>query len=151
MQDRKEMLAEGERTLDLSVRDRVSFKEADFFAPQPTKNAGVYLLRQCTHNWADEDVIRIFKAIVPGLEFSSPTTPLLINDIVLPVAGITSRLKEREMRETDMAMLVSFGARQRTKADFEFLLKEADPRYEIRKVKDTGALGLLEVYLNHDN
>ena len=47
-----------------------------------------------------------------------------------------------------MVMLVNCGARQRTKAEFELLLKEADPRYEIRNVFDNGPLCLLEVHLN---
>jgi hypothetical protein len=46
-----------------------------------------------------------------------------------------------------MVMLVNCGAKQRTKAEFESLLKQADPRYEIRNVYDNGPLGLLEVYL----
>lgn len=89
----------------------------------------------------------MFKSVVPGLQGSSPETPLLINDIVMPEAGTVPRLKERAMREADMVMLVSFGAKQRTRAEFEDLLKRADPRYEISKVHDTGALGLLEIYL----
>ena len=44
-------------------------------------------------------------------------------------------------------MLVNCGSKQRTKAEFEALLKEADPRYEIQNVYDDGPLGLLEVYL----
>lgn len=104
-------------------------------------------MRQCTHNWADHDVVNMFKSVVPGLEGSAPDTPFLINDIVLPEAGTVPRHKEREMRQADMVMMVSFGAKQRTKAEFEALLKEADPRYEIRKVHDTGALGLLEINL----
>ena len=45
-------------------------------------------------------------------------------------------------------MLVNCGAEQRTQAEFESLLKEADPRYEIRSVFDNETLDLLEVYLN---
>ena len=141
-----DMLAQGQSLLTDDIRDRVTFKQANFFEPQTTP-AAAYLIRQCTHNWADHDVVQMFKSVVPGLESSPPETPLLINDIVLPELGTVSRLKEREMRQADMVMLVSFGAKQRTKAEFNALLKEADPRYEIRKVLDVGALGLLEVYL----
>ncbi|KAI1635392.1 S-adenosyl-L-methionine-dependent methyltransferase [Biscogniauxia mediterranea] len=142
-----DMLGQGQRLLTDDVRDRVSFAKANFFEPQPFKGAAAYLLRQCAHNWADKDVVAMFKAVVPGLEGSSPETPLLINDIVLPEPGTVSRLSEREMRQADMVMMVSFGSKQRTRAEFDALLKEADPRYEIRKAHDRGALGLLEVYL----
>ena len=141
------MLAEGQKLLTDDIRDRISFSKQSFFEPQPYKGVGAFLIRQCTHNWADHDVVTMFKSVVPGLEGSAPDTPLLINDIVLPEAGTVPRHKEREMRQADMVMMVSFGAKQRTKTEFETLLKEADPRYDIRKVHNTGALGLLEVYL----
>lgn len=141
------MLAEGQKLLTDDIRDRISFSKQSFFEPQPYKDAAAFLIRQCTHNWADHDVVTMFKSMIPGLEGSAPDTPLLINDIVLPEARTVPRHKEREMRQADMVMMVSFGAKQRTKAEFEALLKEADPRYEIHKVHDTGALGLIEVYL----
>ncbi|RYP28273.1 hypothetical protein DL767_007293 [Monosporascus sp. MG133] len=142
-----DMLAQGQKLLTDDVRDRVYFAKASFFEPQPYKGAAAYLLRQCVHNWADHDVVTMFKSVVPGLEGSAPNTPLLINEIVLPEPGTVPRYWEREMRQADMVMMVSFGAKQRTKAEFDALLKEADPRYEIRKVHERGALGLLEVYL----
>lgn len=46
-----------------------------------------------------------------------------------------------------MIMLVSLGGKQRTRLEFEALLREADPRYEVYRVHATGPLGLLEVYL----
>jgi len=141
------MLGQGQRLLTDDVRNRVSFTKASFFEPQPYKGAAAYLIRQCVHNWADKDVVIMFKSVVPGLEGSAPGTPLLINDIVLPEPGTVPRYWEREMRQADMVMMVSFGAKQRTQAEFEVLLKEADPRYEISKIHDKGALGLLEVYL----
>lgn len=141
------MFAQGQRLLTDDVRNRVSFSRASFFEPQPYKGASAYLIRQCTHNWADHDVVTMFRSVVPGLEGSPEGTPLLINDIVLPEPGTVPRYWEREMRQADMVMLVSFGAKQRTKQEFEKLLKEADERYEIRKVHDKGALGLLEVHL----
>ncbi|KAH7256096.1 S-adenosyl-L-methionine-dependent methyltransferase [Fusarium tricinctum] len=150
VQDQNEdMLAVGQNLLTDDVRGRVSFTKASFFEPQTYKGAAAYMIRQCTHNWADKDVVTMFKSVVPGLESSPPETPLLINDIILPEPGTVSRIWEREMRQADMVMLVSYGAKQRTRAEFESLLKEADTRYEIRKVHDSGALGVLEVYLRH--
>ncbi|KAH7629298.1 hypothetical protein B0T09DRAFT_308306 [Sordaria sp. MPI-SDFR-AT-0083] len=54
-------------------------------------DAAAFLIRQCTHNWADKDVVTIFKAFVPGLKNSSPETPLLINDITIPKPGTWPR------------------------------------------------------------
>lgn len=141
------MLAEGRDSLTDELRGRVTYLQHSFFEPQPTKDAAAFLIRQCTHNWADQDVVTIFKSFVVGLEGSSPSTPLLINDIIIPEPGTWPRHQERLVRQVDMVMLVNCGAKQRTKAEFETLLKEADPRYEIRNVYDNGPLGLLEVYL----
>lgn len=141
------MLAEGRESLTDELRSRVTYLQHSFFEPQPTKNAAAFLIRQCTHNWADRDVVTIFESFVPGLEGSSSGTPLLINDIIIPEPGTWPRHQERLVRQVDMVMLVNCGAKQRTKAEFESLLKEADSRYEIRNVYDNGPLGLLEVYL----
>lgn len=143
------MLAEGLRLLSDDVRDRISFTNASFFEPQQFTGASAYLLRQCTHNWADHDVVTMFKSVVPGLEGSDPDTPLLINDMILPEPGSeVDRMWERERRQADMVMMMCLGAKQRTVAEFESLLNEADPRFVIRKVHEQGALGLLEVYLD---
>jgi hypothetical protein len=141
------MLGQGKAKLTDDIRDRVSFTTHSFFDPQPQKDASVFLIRQCTHNWADPDVVTIFKSLVPGLENSDPNTPLLINDIILPEANAWPKHRERLARQVDMIMLVNCGAKQRSRAEFAALLKESDPRYEIRNVLDDGPLGLLEVYL----
>jgi hypothetical protein len=141
------MLAEGRDSLTDELRSRVTYLQHSFFEPQPIKDAAVFLIRQCTHNWADHDVVTIFKSFVPGLEASGPGTPLLINDIIVPEPGTWPRHQERLVRQVDMVMLVNCGAKQRTKAEFESLLKEADARYEIRNVFDNGPLGLIEAYL----
>lgn len=145
------MLASGQRLLTPDVRGRVTFTQANFFAPQAHPGASAYLIRQCTHNWADHDVVTMLKAVVPGLEGSAPGTPLLINDMIMPEPGAKGvpRVWELERRHADMVMLVCYGAKQRTVSEFGKLLKEADPRYVIRKVHaESGALGLLEVYLD---
>ena len=98
-------------------------------------SARLSLLRQCTHNSADHDVVTIFKPVVPGLGSSDPETPRLINDMVLPESGLgVERIWERERREADMVMLMSFGAKQRTGAEFKNLLNEADTRLRITKM-----------------
>ena len=142
------MLAEGRESLHDDLRGRVTFTKHNFFEPQPIRDAAAFLIRQCTHNWVDRDVVTIFKSFVSGLEHSGPHTPLLINDIIIPKPGTWPRHQERLVRQVDMIMLVNCGAKERTKAEFESLLREADPRYEIRNSFGNGPLGLLEVYLN---
>jgi hypothetical protein len=113
------MLAAGRDSLTDEIRDRVTYLQNSFFEPQPTKDAAAFLIRQCKHNWADKDVVKIFKSFIPGLENSSPETPLLINDIIIPEPGTWPRHQERLVRQVDMVMLVNCGAKQWSKAEFE--------------------------------
>ncbi|KAI0102814.1 S-adenosyl-L-methionine-dependent methyltransferase [Nemania sp. FL0031] len=146
-----DMLAEGRALLTDDVKERITFEQHSFFEPQPLRKdepAAAYVIRQCTHNWCDRDVVTMFRCLVPGLESSGPDTPLLVNDIVMPEPGESwPRLLERDIRQIDMIMLICFGGKQRTKAEFAALLTEADARYEIRRVHAAGPLGLLEIYL----
>jgi hypothetical protein len=107
---------------------RVEFMQHDFFAPQPIHDAGAYLLRQITHNWSDAECIKIFRAIVPALESSSISTPLLINDTIVPQHRTTSRFAEHNLRQVDIMMHIALGAKQRTEEEFTQLLHEADTR-----------------------
>ena len=145
------MLEEGRRLLTDDLSGRINIVRQDFFEPQSRREddtAAAYLLRQCTHNWCDPDVVTMFRCLVPGLESSGLGTPLLINDIVMHEPGQRwPRLLERDIRQIDMIMLICFSGKQRTRAEFEALLKEADARYEIENVYATGPMGLLEVYL----
>lgn len=140
------MLAEGKNLVG-QLDDRISFMQYNFFEPQPLRDVAAFFIRQCTHNWCDRDVVTMFKGFVPGLEGSVAGTPLLINDIVMPEPGERPAHEERSLRQLDMLMLIGFGSKQRTRAEFETLLKEADSRYEIVSVQATGSMGLVEVHL----
>ncbi|RYP70070.1 hypothetical protein DL771_005687 [Monosporascus sp. 5C6A] len=141
------MLQQGRSKLPPSIQDRVTYMQYDFFSPQPMRDVAAFFIRQCIHNWSDRNAIRIFQAFVPGLEGSKPGTPLLINDTIMPEPGAWPAHEERMLRQMDILMMIGLGAKQRTRAEFETLLKQADPRYEVKSVFADGALGLLGVCL----
>jgi hypothetical protein len=162
VQDSADMHAAGQSLLTDDIRGRVSFMQHSFFEPQLVGDAAAYILRACALNWCDQDVVTMFRSLMPGLERSEPTmfrslmpglerseptTPLLINDLVLPAQGTLTRDFERGMRQIDLIMLVGFGGKLRTEVDFEALLKQADERYEVCSFRPEGLMGLLEVYL----
>lgn len=148
MQDHSDRpLAQGQGLLTDDIRDRISFSKHDYFEAQPCRDMAAFILRQCLHSWGDREAVKMLKAIVPGLENSAPGTPLLINEVIMSEPGVQPRLKEQEQRRMDMLMMVVCGGKERTVAQYEILLKEADPRYEISRVYDVGALGLIEVHL----
>lgn len=142
-----DMIAQGKPLLTPAVRDRVTYQRHNFFHEQPVHDASAFFIRQCVHNWPDAECVKILRNFVPALEKCAPGTPLLINDTVLPKLGEKTRYEERGLRQLDIAMLVVINAKQRTEKEFRALLKEADERFEVRKVHSEGSMGLVEVYL----
>ncbi|KAI1312683.1 putative O-methyltransferase [Xylaria venustula] len=144
------MLEEGPKRADYSqVHDRVSFMQYSFYDPQPVTDAGLFFLRQVIHNYPDDVCVKIFKSFVPAMEkgTQSPRPSLLINDMLLPPPNVEPKVEEHHLRQIDIHMLDGYAAKQRTLLEFETLLKEADPRFEVVKVHGKGVLGLIEVQL----
>ncbi|KAI4162781.1 MAG: hypothetical protein LQ342_003668, partial [Letrouitia transgressa] len=110
--------------------DRVHFMHHSFFDNQPIAPTSAYFMRSCIHNWPDDDCVRIFRALVPALERCASGTPFLINDTILPDLGTRTKYEERDLRQLDLCMMVALGAKQRTRGEFERLLREADRRYQ---------------------
>jgi hypothetical protein len=138
------MLSQAQRDVD----NQVTFQKHDFFEPQPVHDASAFILRQCIHNYSDEDAVKILRAVFPALERCGRGTPLLINDVVLPDSGTTTRFEEHHLRQVDFCMMVALGAKQRSEGEFDRLIKEADARFEIVNVRRSPVgLGLLEVHL----
>ncbi|KAF2259438.1 S-adenosyl-L-methionine-dependent methyltransferase [Lojkania enalia] len=144
------MLADGQARLTPDVVERVSFMQHDFFSEQPITDASAFFIRQCLHNWNDEDCVKIIRALVPALEKCKPGTPLLINDEILPMLNQKTKFEEHLLRQYDMCMFVVFGSKQRTEKEFEKLLKRADPRFKVVKVHGTNSMGLVEAHLSHE-
>ncbi|KAF2473020.1 sterigmatocystin 8-O-methyltransferase precursor [Lindgomyces ingoldianus] len=147
----EDLLAQGKGQNLSDIGSRVTFMKHDFFQTQPQLNAGAYFIRQVLHNWNDDDCVRILKAVVPALEKCNPNTPLLINETILPEPGTLSRYEEHSLRQVDMLVMVALGAKQRTQAEFQDLLHQADPCLEIVRVYGTGSMGLLEVQMIKDS
>ncbi|KAF1850335.1 O-methyltransferas-like protein [Cucurbitaria berberidis CBS 394.84] len=150
VQDSLSMLSSAAQNDFSDLNGRVTFMPHDFFTPQPVSGAAAYLLRYITHNWSDEDCIRIFRQLVPALEKSPPGTPLLINDVVLPALGEASRYHDNRMRQVDIMMMLVLGAKQRTEEQFRTLLSDADSRLKIRAIHGKGNMSLIEAYLDVD-
>ncbi|KAL8881680.1 MAG: hypothetical protein Q9198_001163 [Flavoplaca austrocitrina] len=148
-----DMIAQGQPLLaktsasDPSLRSRVQYMRHNFFDPQPVRDASAFFIRQCVHNWPDKECVQILRRFIPALEAAPPGTPLIINDTVLPKMGSRTRYEERLLRQLDIAMLVVINAKQRTEKEFRALVKEADSRFEVKKVHSEGSMGLVEIYL----
>lgn len=142
------LLSQGASKLASEYTARIKFQQHDFFTPQPLTDAAVFFMRQCLHNWPDEDCVKILRGFVPALEQCKDGTCLLINESILPSPGILPKLEERLLRQVDMSMLINLGSRQRTADDYRNLIKQADVRLQIVNVHSVGSMGLIEVQLS---
>lgn len=125
------MLAQGENLWTGALRDRVQFKQHDYYQPQPVRDAGAFFVRQVVHNLNDSQFTKLLQAAVPALEKCAPGTPLLINDTVLPNPGEKPAWEEWSLRQMDLCMWVCFGAKQRSVDEFRKLIRQADSRLEV--------------------
>ncbi|KAM0444873.1 hypothetical protein ACHAQK_002402 [Fusarium lateritium] len=140
-------LAEGKSKVGSDIAPRVKFMQHDFFGEQTITDANAFFLRQCLHNWNDGDCIKVIRALVPALEKCKPGTRILINEVILPERNEMSKFEEYLSRQVDICMFVVAGAKERSRKQFEKILKEADSRLEVVKVHGTRTMGLLEVCL----
>lgn len=74
----------------------MKFVPHDFFQPQPTPGADVYVLRHICHNWSVDNCVRILRQIVPALRPHSKI--LLVEVVVTPSNAEESKVAERYMR-----------------------------------------------------
>ena len=145
-----EMLAQAQHSIH-DLNGRVTFQQHNFFETQPVTDADAFFLRQCLHNNNDANCVKIIQAIVPALERCKAGTPLLINDVIMPESGTTTRHEEHHLRQVDICMMVTLGAKPRTEKEFRRLLKQADARLEVARAwPNPLGVGLLEVHLNTD-
>lgn len=134
--------------LPKDIQSRVQAFEHDFFQPQPQRNADIYLLRTILHDWPDADAIKIIKCVVDAM---TPSSRLLIMDMVLPKPGSGSSIHEAALRQKDLMMIGTFNAKEREEDEWHALLKKADPRLVIRAImRPSGSeLSVIEVVLRH--
>lgn len=118
--DTEEGLAQAPTALEAhGLTARCSLVAGDFFRSVP-RGADVYLMKSVLHDWSDEQAATI---LTHCREVLPPAGRVLIVEPVLPevvdheTAGLTYL--------TDLNMMVNVGGRERTRADFEDLCREA--------------------------
>ena len=80
----------------------------------------VYLLSNVLHDW-DDAATSILRTIHEAMR---PEARLLVVENVLDAPGRTAP-QQRDLHLVDLHMLVMFGARERTKAEYDALLVDA--------------------------
>ncbi|KAK8123849.1 hypothetical protein PG999_003767 [Apiospora kogelbergensis] len=111
---------------------RIKLAEHDFFAPQPEPGAAVYLLRTILHDWPDAEALRILTPLARAL---APGGRILIMDMVVPAPGTGARTLEAALRQKDLAMMLTFNAKERETDDWYRLVAQVDPPLAIRAIQ----------------
>lgn len=106
------------------LSDRTQCVVGDFFEPLPAGHDG-YLLSRVLHDWSDADARRILLACRRAM---SADGRLLVVDALLPARVADGR----DAIRMDLHMMVLFGSRERTEAEFAALL--ADTGFALVKV-----------------
>ncbi len=111
------------------LTDRTQCLVGDFFEQLPPGH-DAYLLSRILHDWADEDARRILRCCRRAMPAGGR---LLLVEALLP-----DRVADgRDAIRMDLHMMVLFGSRERTEADFAALL--ADSGFALRRVSLTSS------------
>lgn len=100
--------------------ERARGEPADFFTMVPP-GGDVYLLSNVLHDWDDAPATSILRTVHQAMR---PEAHLLLVENVLDAPGRTAS-QQRDVHLVDLHMLVMFGARERTKAEYDALLVDA--------------------------
>jgi 6-hydroxytryprostatin B O-methyltransferase len=133
VQDRESMVSKGEAELPSSLAERISF------------GPDVFLLRLILHDWPDTDAVTILRHLAANIEPGK--TKLLINDAVKPEPGTEHPLREKQIRNVDVIMMAMFNGLERTREDWEELVRKVGMGLRIAAIKkpEGSGLGFIEV------
>ena len=105
---------------EAGMGDRAHGESSDFFAEVPS-GGDVYLLSNVLHDWDDAAATTILRTVRAAMQ---PDARLLLVENVLDAPGRTAP-QQRDVHLVDLHMLVMFGARERTQAEYDSLLVAA--------------------------
>jgi hypothetical protein len=101
---------------DLGLQDRCQLIGGNFFESVPP-GGDAYLLRYIIHDWDDERAIAILKNCYQAMQ---PDGKLLLVEMVIPPGN-----EPFYGKLLDLQMLLNYGGRERTEAEYEVLLETA--------------------------
>src|SRR4051812_23534222 len=102
------------------LADRARGVAADFFVSVPS-GGDAYVISNVLHDWSDDDCIRILRTVRAAMDRGAR---LWVVEMVVGSPGRTPA-QSRDLHLVDLHMLVLFGARERTSAEYGDLLAAA--------------------------
>ena len=117
--------------------DRARGVPCDFFSSVPP-GGDVYTMAHVLHDWTDDECIRILRTV---REAMLPEARLMVLERLLDMPG-RDPMQQRELHLLDLHMLVLFGARERTRAEYDALFVAAG--FESPRVSGAADWNVLE-------
>ena len=130
VQDLPETIADArtrlaESSISADIAERITFKEHDFFKPQPGSEASVYLLRAVLHNWSDEKCRVILGHLADALAQSPEREGrIIVMDTVMPSLGSVSQVLDARMCARDLTMLEVVDTADRSEKEWQSLFEQ---------------------------
>lgn len=116
------------------VADRVRIAEGSFFDTVPG-GGDAYILKNIIHDWRDDMAVRILRNVRAA---AGPQARVLLVEMVIPEHD-----RDFPGNWVDLEMLLNLGARERTAAEYRYLLSEAG--FEMtRMVRTASPLSVVE-------
>ncbi|KFA74750.1 hypothetical protein S40288_09858 [Stachybotrys chartarum IBT 40288] len=103
--------------------------------PKKIVNGGraeVYIFRTIFHDWPDEIAAQILRNQISTMKAG---TRILINNTCGLPPGPATQAKDQHNRAFDIIMKNNLSGKERTREDWETLLKTADSRFEVKDIK----------------
>jgi O-methyltransferase domain len=122
------------RQSDIPASRRLTLQGGDFFKDK-LPSCDLYLLMEVIHDWGDEDSVAILKAIRAA---ARPGAKLLLIEQIVPEDPGPHWTKM-----LDIHMMAFFAARQRTKLEYQALLRRAEFQHE-REIETPADISILE-------
>jgi hypothetical protein len=119
--DRPDVAAEADTALaEMALSERAHGLGCDFFESVPS-GGDLYFLSNVLHDWDDDHCVTILRTVRRAMDDRSR---LVVVERLLDAPG-RSAAEVRDLAFLDLHMLVMFGARERTKAEYDALLSAA--------------------------
>ena len=116
------------------VDDRVRIAEGSFFDSVPG-GGDAYVLKNIIHDWPDEKAVQILRNVRSA---AGPEATLLLVEMVIPEHD-----RDFPGKWVDLEMLLNLAARERTAAEYSYLLRQAGYRMT-RVVQTASPLSVVE-------
>ncbi|KAJ0164647.1 Demethylsterigmatocystin 6-O-methyltransferase, partial [Colletotrichum tanaceti] len=119
LQDRDEVIEQVTALKDPGL-EHVKLQVHDFYAEQPVKNAPIYWIRRCLHDYGDDDSVKILSRLSHAMGSDSK---------VLVVEYVLQNPPPSVGAMTDFGMM-NIGGKERTAADWEAVVARAGLKIE---------------------